>query len=215
MNIDDLKGAWGKDEPSGMHLPNATAGLGKTTSVVGKVRKKMKSEFIGTLVTYVLLIAYIIFIRASFNGVHQAVFFLNTISILLFTLFLLNGYFFLRFYTFYKNISRYDLGMKNSILKISYELELNIEIYKTYLLSVAPLAVLITFTLAGGKSIYDFLQSLLASSALLSGNMLWMFSTVLISFLLTWFCVNLAIKLQYGKYLSELKQIAGDLGSEG
>jgi hypothetical protein len=215
MNIDDLKGAWGKDEPSGMHLPNSTEVLGKTTSLVAKVRKKMKSEFIATLVSYFLLITYIFFMRASFNSPHLALFFLNTISILLFTLFLLNGYFYLKFYIFYKNTSRYDLGMKNSILKITYELELNIEIYKTYLLSVAPLAVLITFTLIGGKSIYDFLQNLLATSALLSGNMLWMFSTVFVAFLATWFFVNLAIKLQYGKYLGELKQIAGDLGSEG
>jgi len=42
-----------------------------------------------------------------------------------------------------------------------------------------------------------------------------MFSTILVSFLLTWFCINLAVKHQYGKYLSELKQIGDDFGSEG
>lgn len=215
MNIDDLKGAWGKDEPKGMHLPGNTAVLGKTTSVVDKIRKKMRSEFVATLVSYVLLIAYVIFMRVLFNGTQQAVFFLNTISILLFTVLLFNGYFFSRFYLFYKNISRYDLDMKDSVRKIAYELELNIEIYKAYNLTIAPLATLITFTLIGGKSIYDFFQNLLASSAFLSGNMLWMFSTILVTFGVTWFFVNLHVKLQYRKYLNELKQIGDDLGSEG
>src|SRR6185503_2699760 len=214
MNIDDLKGAWGKDEPAGMQLPDSTTTLGKTTSVVEKLRKKMRSEFIATLVSYILIIAYIIFMRVSFNGTRQAVFFLNTISILLFTLLLLNGYFFSRFYVFYKAISRYDLAMRESIRKIAYELELNTEVYRTYSLTVTPLAILITFTLAGGKNIYDFLQKLLAQSALLSGNMLWMFSTILIAFLITWFFVNLHVKQQYGKYLAGLKQIGDDLGSE-
>jgi hypothetical protein len=215
MNIDDLKGAWGKDEPSGMHLPNNTAVLGKTTSLVDKVRRKMKSEFIATLVAYVLLIAYVIFMRNEFNGTQQAVFFLNAISILLFTILLLNGYFFSRFYIFYEKISRYDLGMRESIRKICYELELNVEIYKAYSIAIMPLAVLITFTLVGGKDIYDHLQHMLATSMLTSGTMIWTFLTILIAFLVTWFFVNLHVKLQYGKYLAELKQIGDDLGSEG
>ncbi|HZY37718.1 MAG TPA: hypothetical protein VFE53_13765 [Mucilaginibacter sp.] len=215
MNIDDLKGAWGKDEPAGMHLPNSTADLGKTASVVAKIRRKMRSEFIATLIAYVLLIAFVIFVCVTFKGTPQAVFFLNTISILLFTTLLLNGYFFSRFYLFYKTISRYDLGIKDSIRKIAYELELNIEIYKTYSICVVPLSVLITVTLIGGKGIYDYLQRMLASSVLTSGTMLWLFSTILISFAATWFFVNLHVKLQYGKYLGQLKQIGDDLGSEG
>jgi len=215
MNIDDLKGAWGKDEPSGMHLPNSTAVLGKTTSLVDKLRGKMRSEFIATLVAYVLIIAYVIFMCVTFKGTARAVFFLNTISILLFTILLLNGYFFSRFYLFYKTISRYDLGMKDSIRKITYELELNTEIYKTYSICVVPLSVLITVTLAGGKDIYDYLQRMLATSLLNSGTMLWLFSTILISFTATWFFVNLHVKRQYGRYLAELKQIGDDLGNEG
>jgi hypothetical protein len=215
MNIDDFKGAWGKDEPAGMQLPTTTAGLGKTTSVVQKVRRKMRSEFIATLVAYFCLIAYIIFMRVTFYKTSEAIFFFNTVSLLLFMLLLLNAYFFGRFYVFYKKMSRYDLGMRESVRKVAYELELNTEIYKTYTLAVAPLSVLITFTLVGGKSVYDFLLRLLSTNVITSGGMMWMFSTIAVAFIITWFFVNLHIRTQYGKYLTELKQIGEDLGSEG
>jgi hypothetical protein len=214
MNIDDLKSAWGNDEPSGMHLPDSTFMMGKTTSVVEKVRKKMKSEFVAALAWYFLLIAYIIFIRVTFYKTGQAIFFLNTVSLLLFILLLLNAYFFGKFYIFYKSMSRYDLGVSESVRKIAYELELNTEIYKTYTLAVAPLSVLITFTLVGGKTVYDYLFRLLSTSAFTSAGMMWLFSTIAVSFVIIWYCVNLHIRTQYGKYLAELKQIGDDLGSE-
>ena len=40
MNIDDLKDAWNKDEPAGMHLPVSTAMLGKTSSAVATIKAK-------------------------------------------------------------------------------------------------------------------------------------------------------------------------------
>ena len=55
MNIDDLKDAWNNDEPGNMHLPLSTAMLGKTSSAVVKVRKNMRSEFIATLVSYLVI----------------------------------------------------------------------------------------------------------------------------------------------------------------
>ena len=54
MNIDELKDAWGQDEPKGMSLPVSTEALGKTTSVVGSIRKKMKAEFIALLIVYAI-----------------------------------------------------------------------------------------------------------------------------------------------------------------
>lgn len=213
MNIDDLKGAWGKDESAGMRLQDSGVIAGKTTSVVEKIRRKMRSEFVATLVAYILLIIYIIVINRAFYGTPQAIFFLNVISLLLFTMILLNGYFFSRFYIFYKNTGRYDLGTLESIRKIAYELELNTEIYKAYSISVAPLAALITFTLVGGKSVYDALLHILSSAALTSGGMIWALATIAVAFAITWYFVNLHVRLQYGKYLKELKQVVDDLGS--
>src|ERR1700712_4970432 len=122
MNIDELKDAWGQDEPKGMSLPLSTETLGKTTSVVRTIRKKMRAEFIALLVCYAIIIGFL------FSG-DQSSFFIDMIKILLFCILLLNGFYYSRFYVFYKAIARYDLNMKNSIRKIVYELELNTEIY--------------------------------------------------------------------------------------
>jgi hypothetical protein len=211
MNIDDLKDAWGQDEPKDMQIPVSTAMLGKTTSVIARLRKNMKAEFIALLVSYAILITYIA--GMSVYGGQRTFFFLNAISILLFTVLVLNCFYYSRFYIFYRSISRYDFNMRESIRKMAYELELNTEIYKTYNICVAPLSVLVTITLISGKGVFDYIQRVLVSDSFISpGNLLFAFSIILISFLLTYFCISRHVRLQYGKYITELKRVADDLG---
>ncbi len=214
MNIDDLKDAWNNDEPKGMTLAVSTAMLGKTTSAIGRVRKNMKSEFIAMLVSYVILTIYITLM--SIYGGQRTFFFLNTISILLFTVLVLNCFYYSRFYIFYRSISRYDFSMRESIRKIAYELELNTEIYKTYNICVAPLSVMVTITLISGKGVFDYIQRVLVADSFISpGSLLLVFAIILISFGLTYFCISKHVRLQYGKYIAELKQVMNDLGDEG
>src|ERR1700752_2553660 len=142
MNIDELKDAWGQDEPKGMSLPVSTEMLGKTTSAVGKLRRKMKAEFISLLICYAFIIVML------FKGIQSPLFF-NITSVLLFSWLVINVFYYFRFYIFYKSIGRYDLSMAKSINKIVYELELNAEIYKTHSFSAIPLSILISITLIG------------------------------------------------------------------
>src|SRR5258708_39972432 len=65
------------------------------------------------------------------------------VRIAIFLLLVQSVYYFSRFYLFYKAIGRYDLRLRKSIYKMTYELELNIEIYKTFNYLVAPLVALI------------------------------------------------------------------------
>jgi hypothetical protein len=213
MNIDDLKEAWSQDEPGGMSLPISTEALGKTTSAVARIRKNMKSEFIATLVSYCLMVGLIVWLRFLLGPGTQITFFSNIMSILIFTILILNFYFFSRFYLFYKSISGYDISLRDSIRKIAYELELNTEIYRAYNFCMMPLAVLITLAFIGGKDIFDSFMHALASSAFLSVNMLSALAGILISFLVTYYFVNLHIRLTYGKYLAELKRVMDDLAT--
>ena len=209
MNIDELKDAWNNDEPKGMQLPLSTAVLGKTASAVGKIRRNMKTEFIAVLVSYTM------FVALMFYGVQSVIFF-NVASIFMFIIIVLNGFYFFRFFLFYKSISRYDLNMKNSIRKVTYELELNAEIYKTYNFCVTPLAVLITFVLLCGNNGIGFMRYMLASNVFTSPwNLLIAFAVILISFIITYVCINHHVRTQYGKHISELKQVMDDLGDEG
>ncbi|WP_184543982.1 hypothetical protein [Mucilaginibacter sp. FT3.2] len=207
MNIDDLKDAWNNNEPKGMQLPDSRVITGKTTSVIDKVRSNMKSEFIATIAAYPVIIAFLIFS-------HQTPFFFNIASVLLFTVMILNAYFYFRFYTFYKSTGRYNFSVKESIRKITYELELNTEIYKAYNFCVVPLAIILTITLFCGKSVSGYAQHILASDSISVKSMLFIFLNILCSFAITFAITNYYIKSLYGKHIAELKQIIDDLGSE-
>jgi hypothetical protein len=208
MNIDELKDAWSQDEPAGMSLPMSTEMLGKTTSAVGKLRRKMKAEFISLLICYVFIIAML------FKGVRSPLFF-NITSVLLFSWLVINVFYYFRFYIFYKSIGRYDLSMAKSVGKIVYELELNAEIYKTHSFSAIPLSILTSITLIGSKLSLDKLPNILAANGFISLTaMLVIFLIILISFGITYVFINLHVRLSYGKHLAELKQVMNDLGED-
>ena len=208
MNIDELKDAWGQDEPQDMQLPMSTEALGKTNSVVGRIRKNMRSELIALLVSYAILLIYL------FAGVRTN-FLFNITIILFFIILVLNCFYYFRFYVFYRSIARYDLNLKNNIGKIAYELELNTEIYKTYNFSVTPIAILATITLISSQVASDRMQHFLASSEIVSlGTLLAIFGTILVSFIVTYVFISWHVRLQYGKYLAELKQVMNDLGED-
>jgi len=206
MNIDDLKDAWNKDDSDDMHLPSDTASLNKTTSVVGKLRKNMKAELIALLISYIIIFAVL------FRNVRSPLFF-NITVVLLFSLLVINAFYFFRFYVFYKSIGRYDLGVANSIRKITYELELNTEVYKTYSFSAIPLSVLTALSLVASKMKFDHLNdAVLTNISSLSSNMiLVIFAVILVSFAITYICINIHVRLSYGKYLADLKEAMNDL----
>jgi hypothetical protein len=208
MNIDELKDAWSQDEPEGMSLPVSTEVLGKTTSVVGTIRKKMRAEFIALVVCYTVIIGFL------FSG-DQSSFFIDMIKILLFSILLLNGFYYSRFYVFYKAIGRYDLNIKSSIRKIVYELELNAEIYKTYSFSAMPLSMLTAGAFIASKLNFIHTHSMFAPGSNVSATtMLWICSTIVVSFIITYFLIGLSVRLTYGKYIDALKQVMNDLGED-
>src|SRR5258708_1964605 len=161
MNIDDLKDAWNKDEPSGMHLSVSMALQRETTSAIGKIRRNIKREFIATLISYLMMLVFLF-------SYQQNPFFFVAASSLIFTLMIPNAFFFFRFYVFYKSISHYDMNVKKSIRKMTYELELNIALYKSYNICITPLATLIVFGLACGKKTFDLIQHIMSNTITVS-----------------------------------------------
>jgi len=53
-----------------------------------------------------------------------------------------------------------------------------------------------------------------AYSAISLGTLLSIFATILISFIITYVFISWHVRLQYGKYLNDLKQVMNDLGEE-
>jgi hypothetical protein len=208
MNIDDLKDAWNKDEPEGMHLPMSAAMLGKTTSAIGKIKKNMRAEFIATLIIYPLMFGLLIAFQHN-------VFLFNISCILLFAVMILNAYYASKFYTFYKSISRYDLNLKNTVYKVAYDLELNTELYKAFNFCITPLFILPSFGLVCDRKTSNRIEHFITSDAFQSPMILIAaFLIVLFTMLIMYKWINYYVQCLYGKHLAGLKQIMDDLGAE-
>jgi hypothetical protein len=208
MNIDELKDAWKNDEPKGTNLATNTTFSKKSASPVARIRRNMKNEFIAVLISYACLSMLMFYGNQSAHYLNLTNPVVNASMLVIFILFILNGFYFARFYTFYRSIGRYDLNLRDSVRKIAYELELNVEIYKTYNFCVTPLAVLVTFMLLCGTNGMHYLQKILSTNTFESPlNLLIIFLVIIISFAVTYICINIHIRTQYGKYVAELKQI--------
>jgi hypothetical protein len=204
MELDQLKNAWREDQPAHGPLPVSAAMRAKTSSAVEKVRKNMRNELLLAVGGY-LVIAVALLVMKQPDTVVRII-----AGILLPTMFLLNCFYFFRFYLFYKRISRYDFSMKESIRKMAYELELNMEIYKTYNLCIAPLAVLSGITLVEGAFVSSFIQKMVTPEYITVTV-----TILLISFAATFAGLEWHVNHLYGRYLRELKQAMEDLEKEG
>jgi hypothetical protein len=207
MNIDDLKGAWKNEDAGFVHLPISDAMQGKTTSAINRLRRNMKGEFIATLLSYLILIWFLFFRQTD-------AFLFNITSLLFFTMVVLNTYYFFKFYVFYRTIGGYTSSLKNSIIKMAYDLELNIEIYKAYNFCVTPIAIMVAIGILCGKQASTYILQGLTGSHNTSAHLLIMFGLLLISFAGTYVFINLHIRSKYSKYLKELKAIINDLGED-
>jgi hypothetical protein len=204
MNIDDLKGAWKNEDPGFVHLPISDAMHGKTTSAINRLRRNMKWEFIATLFSYVIFIWFLFFRQTD-------AFLFNITSLLFFTMVILNTYYFFKFYILYRSISKYNSSLKNSITKMAYELELNIEIYKAYNFCITPIAIMVAIGILSGKQASAYILQGLTGSHNITAHLLIMLGVLLISFAGTYVFINLHVRSKYGKYLKELKSIINDL----
>jgi hypothetical protein len=188
MNFDNLKGAWADDKTDDMPLPVRKAPLRETFSVVSKLRRNMKWELISQVIGFVFLI--LVVLLSPKNTLSSFI-----VSIAIFLLLIQTVYYFSRFYLFYKAIGRYDLSLRKSIYRITYEFELNIEIYKTFNYFVAPLVALIIIGSMADSLFVIFLVMGIAQ-------------------IISFFLFKLYVRTRYGRHLAELKKITEDLETE-
>jgi hypothetical protein len=199
MNIDDLKDTWKNDDAEFNHSSFDTALQRKTSSAISKVRSNMRNEFIAALFSYIILFWFLF-------STPKAPLFLNLTSITLFTLVILNCFYYLKFYSFYRATGSYSQNIKEGINKIVYELELNTELYKTYNICITPLTIVVALGIIWDGKASGLIYQLLTTHITFI-NMLVIILVLLISFIAAYFFINRHIKYNYQKYLEELKLV--------
>ena len=205
MNIDDLKGAWKSEDPGALNFSQDVF-KGKTSSVIVKIRRTMRNELIATVISYFIMIWFLF--RHP-----QSPFIFNFACVMLFSLTLLLGYYFVRFYLFYISIEKYDANLKQSVSKAAYELELNMELYKAFNLCTTPLVVIIALGVVWGKGATDYITTIFSTYLTVSSALV-ILGSIIVAFLATYFLIVLHVNRSYGKHLRSLKAIMADLESE-
>jgi hypothetical protein len=205
MNFDELKEAWSSEPVSGATLPEPAAG--KTYSAVSIIRRHMRNEFTWTLIGYAGTLVYLVIASRS----HLSFLILATGVFM----FVQAGYYFTRFFLFYRRTARLDMSLLKSLRKFVYEMELNMEIYKTFSFCITPLACLLWLAIMDSLGKIGFVRVLACSDSAPSPRIIiWFVLTLAIAQVVGAFFQRLHLRMQYGRYVREIKGVLEDLEGE-
>jgi hypothetical protein len=204
MNFDELRDAWAKEPVAGAALPPVIAE--RTGSAVTRIRRSMQLEFAWVIIGYAATLVFVLSLgptRFSFLVICSASFVIvQTI------------YYFFRFFLFYRKMARYDLGLRKNLRQFVYELELNMEIYKTYAFCVMPVAFLLWIALMDASGRMGFLRSFLCGDGMVTigrGSMLAIIAMLFLAQAVGVLFLHRRVWVRYGRYLLELKRVMAGL----
>ena len=191
MDLENLKQVWDKEKIES--IPEISLEKQKEIHTpLEMIRKNMRTEF-WTSIVFFLLWA----VSSPFSGMDIKHTYLLVILIL--TAFVIIGYYYLKFYTFYKKLNTQNLNTYHNILDLRYELVLNSELYKSFYIASIPF--ILGFYYASYVDNKDFNLSF--------------FSIISLSFcVLIYFIGKYWLYENYGKYIQQISKIIAEITGE-
>ena len=191
MDLENLKQVWNEEKIES--IPEISLEKQKEIHTPLKIiRKNMRTEF-WTSIVFFLLWA----VSSPFSGMDIKHTYLLVILIL--TAFVIIGYYYLKFYTFYKKLNTQNLNTYHNILDLRYELVLNSELYKSFYIASIPF--ILGFYYASYVDNKDFNLSF--------------FSIISLSFcVLIYFIGKYWLYENYGKYIQQISKIIAEITGE-
>ena len=191
MDLENLKQVWNEEKIES--IPEISLEKQKEIHTpLEMIRKNMRTEF-WTSIVFFLLWA----VSSPFSGMDIKHTYLLVILIL--TAFVIIGYYYLKFYTFYKKLNTQNLNTYHNILDLRYELVLNSELYKSFYIASIPF--ILGFYYASYVDNKDFNLSF--------------FSIISLSFcVLIYFIGKYWLYENYGKYIQQISKIVAEITGE-
>ncbi len=191
MDLENLKQVWNEEKIES--IPEISLEKQKEIHTpLEMIRKNMRTEF-WTSIVFFLLWA----VSSPFSGMDTKHTYL--IVILTLTAFVIIGYYYLKFYTFYKKLNTQNLNTYHNILDLRYELVLNSELYKSFYIASIPF--ILGFYYASYVDNKDFNLSF--------------FSIISLSFcVLIYFIGKYWLYENYGKYIQQISKIVAEITGE-
>lgn len=203
MNFDELKSKWDKEKRDDVHIPQDMTKLRMAQHPLDKFKRNMRNEFYVQNVA-ILFLATLPYVFNLQNNFHYLYFILYAMLVLI------SAFYMCRFYRFYNSMQDYSTNTKDGLLRLYYELRLNMERYKSFSFSLLPFAIsflglyFYDQLLAGGNSL----------ESLSDYNLLLIMVFVAILTLFFMLITNWWINSFYGKYTNQIRNILDELKEE-
>ena len=191
MDLENLKQVWDKEKIES--VPEISLEKQKEIHTpLEIIRKNMRTEFWVSIISFLIFGIQIFFIG---KGTEQTFFLTMLAFIILFIL----GYYYLKFYSFYKKLNTKNLNTYHNILDLRYELVLNSELYKSFYIAFIPIMLGLYSILYLDKKDFD----------------LTFFTILSLSFcVVLYFIGKYWLYENYGKYIQQISKIVAEITGE-
>ena len=192
MDLENLKQVWSEEKIES--IPEISLEKQKEIHTpLEIIRKNMRTKF---WVNIILFPFWAVLFPLNGKDTEQT----YLIVILVLTALMVMGYYYLKFYTFYKKLNTQNLSTYHSILDLRYELVLNSELYKSfYIAFFIPLILGLYSILYLGKKDFD-----LTFFTILS----------LLLCVVIYFIGKYSLYENYGKYIQQISKIVAEITGE-
>ena len=191
MDLENLKQVWNEEKIES--IPEISLEKQKEIHTpLEMIRKNMRTKF---WMNIILFPFWAVLFPLNGKDTEQT----YLIVILTLTAFVIIGYYYLKFYTFYKKLNTQNLNTYHNILDLRYELVLNSELYKSFYIASIPF--ILGFYYASYVDNKDFNLSF--------------FSIISLSFcVLIYFIGKYWLYENYGKYIQQISKIVAEITGE-
>ncbi|MGN7784756.1 hypothetical protein ACTJIJ_09525 [Niabella sp. 22666] len=199
MNFDNLKSEWEREKGSDVPIPDAIEKLQTAKHPLVQLKATMKKELRMQVVSLVIFLffPFILQIDPSLYLFYYLGFMVVAI---------ISVYYLLAFSKFYKAVDVFDLAAKDQLLKIYFDLQLNMERYRSWAFSLTPFLM---FTV--GLFVYSRRAATGNLPSLSGVSVLFIFILCFASLVFMIAATNWWLKYYYGKYVDQLKAVLDSL----
>ena len=191
MDLENLKQVWDKEKIES--IPEISLEKQKEIHTpLEMIRMNMRAEFWMNIIFFPL---WAVLFPLMGKDTKQT----YLLAILIFIAFIIIGYYYLKFYTFYKKLNTKSLNTYHNILDLRYELVLNSELYKSFYIAFIPIMLGLYSILYLDKKDFD----------------LTFFTILSLSFcVVLYFIGKYWLYENYGKYIQKISKIVAEITGE-
>lgn len=204
MDFNDIQNAWNNEKAENVILPKNLERIQSANTPLDKIKKNLKTEFYYQIVSiiFVGLVPIIIDVPSKVTFFYY----------LLFSLFVaVCVYYLMKFYFFYKRLSKITLTTKDSLYETYFDIRLNMELYKTFGFALTPFLIL--YLLGFNYYMFPRIPSF-SDHEFSNGQLIGFFLTVVFVVLFMGISLEWWVHQFYGKYAKEIKKVIDELKEE-